>query len=891
MIKAALIEDALMLSSGARFYRCALQVNPFTYVNRYNKPTIFNDEKEYNEALINECKKNNVEVIAITDHQRCDSGIALAAAARAEGIKVFPGAELETKEGIHVLLLFDVEESIERIKGVLGACGIYDSNEPPNTIKYDIHDLLEEAQKWDAVCIAAHIVSDKGILKAIGNQARVNAWKSPLLSACALLGPIADIPDNLRPIIENKNAEYKRERPPAIINAQDVSGPDDLQKPGATCWIKMSEVTIEGLRQAFLDPESRIRLVSDPMPEEHTELIAIAWEGGFLDGTAIHFNENLNVLIGGRGTGKSTVIESLRYVLGLEPLGDDSRKTHEGIVKNVLRSGTKITLFVRAWHPIEHHYIIERTIPNPPVVKDEKGDILTLTPVDIVGQVEVYGQHEISELAKSAEKRTKLLERFIERDTNLVKRKADVQRQLERSRSRLLEAYDDLKQIDEKLSALPATEETLRRFQEAGLEDKLKEQSLLVKEERVIKTAAERLEPFKEKLTQLEREVPIDRTFISPKALQELPGKDILSRANSVLEKLSVDMEGIVSNMKKSLELAQSGLEEVQVHWNERKQTVMNTYEKILRELQKSAVDGEEFIRLRRQVEELRPLREKQETLKRDLKEFENERKKFLNEWEDLKAEEFRRLERAAKKVSRKLEKRVWVEVKAAGDRERLIQLLRDRVGGRLSETTEILKQRTSLSITEFTAACREGKEVLARKFEIPTSQADRIVEAGLATVMEIEELELPPITTVKLNIAAEGQPDQWQTLEDLSTGQKATAILLLLLLESQTPLIIDQPEDDLDNRFITEGIVPKMREEKRHRQFVFATHNANIPVLGDAELIIGLSAYGEANQGKAKIPQEHMGSIDSPKVCILVGEVLEGGKEAFEMRRLKYGF
>jgi len=156
---------------------------------------------------------------------------------------------------------------------------------------------------------------------------------------------------------------------------------------------------------------------------------------------------------------------------------------------------------------------------------------------------------------------------------------------------------------------------------------------------------------------------------------------------------------------------------------------------------------------------------------------------------------------------------------------------------------------------------------------------------------MQIEELELPLTTAIKLNVAADDQPPMWQTLEDLSTGQKATAVLLLLLLESSAPLVVDQPEDDLDNRFISAGIVPKMREEKRRRQFIFATHNANIPVLGDAELIVGLTAFGEAGQGKAKLSREHMGSIDTRLVRELVEEVLEGGKDAFEMRRLKYGF
>ena len=156
---------------------------------------------------------------------------------------------------------------------------------------------------------------------------------------------------------------------------------------------------------------------------------------------------------------------------------------------------------------------------------------------------------------------------------------------------------------------------------------------------------------------------------------------------------------------------------------------------------------------------------------------------------------------------------------------------------------------------------------------------------------MEMEELDLPPTTTLELNVAGEKQPDVWKKLNELSTGQKATAILLLLLLESDAPLIVDQPEDDLDNRFITEGVVPKMREEKRRRQFIFSTHNANIPVLGDAELIAGLDASGEAEQGQAEIPVVHMGSIDAQPVRDLVEEILEGGKEAFELRRLKYGF
>ena len=142
--------------------------------------------------------------------------------------------------------------------------------------------------------------------------------------------------------------------------------------------------------------------------------------------------------------------------------------------------------------PAKRDYLIERTIPNPPLVRDETGNVLNLSPLDMIPQVEVFGQHEISELTKSREELTRLLERFVERDPSVSRRKGELKRQLERSRVSILDVHKEQKQIEERLSALPALEETLSRFQKAGLEERLKEQSLLVREERILKTATER---------------------------------------------------------------------------------------------------------------------------------------------------------------------------------------------------------------------------------------------------------------------------------------------------------------------------------------------------------------------------------------------------------------
>jgi hypothetical protein len=105
-------------------------------------------------------------------------------------------------------------------------------------------------------------------------------------------------------------------------------------------------------------------------------------------------------------------------------------------------------------------------------------------------------------------------------------------------------------------------------------------------------------------------------------------------------------------------------------------------------------------------------------------------------------------------------------------------------------------------------------------------------------------------------------------------------------LLENPYPLIVDQPEDDLDNAFIVSDIVKRLRYEKEHRQFIITTHNANIPVLGDAELIIPL----EATVDQCKIEEGSYGSIDDESVKEIVRKTLEGGREAFEIRKEKYG-
>jgi len=887
------LERALSLPRGGRFFRCALQVNAYDYAAKYRGQPGTSDEGQFIADLVAKCVALDVRVLAVTDHNSVDCVDRIRDSATVAGICVLPGFEVSSSEGVHILCVYPPGAPVSKLRSYLGELGIHDAGDTTHLSSKSLSELLSCVWQRDGIPIAAHVSQENGLLHVLHGQARINAWKDRNLIAVQIPGALADTPSDKHPILANTNAEYRREPGAgprlalAVVNAKDIASPDDLDDPGATCWIKMSEPSIEGLRQAFLDPESRIRLASDPSPEPHTEILAIGWQGGFLDESAIHFSEGLNVLIGGRGTGKSTVIESLRCALGLEPIGEEAKKVHDGIVRNVLRSGTKISLCVRSHSPNARTYRIERTIPDPPVVRNEAGTVLNLTPTDVLPRIDMFGQHEISEITKNPESLTALLERFVEHDDAVLRRKQEVVRELDRSRIEILQLQREQSDTRDRLAALPGLEETLKRFREAGVEERLKDRSLLVREEQVMKTAGDRAASLRPSIEAVLSELPLDTAFLSGSAIGDLPGKLILSEAAPVLERLSSSSEEAIRSVGLAISSAEQEIKSIQQKWEARKAAANAEYEKTLRELQKSRLDGEEFIRLRRRIEELRPLQDQAATLERKTTECAERRRKLLAEWEDLKADEFRRLERAAKTVSRKLADLVRVRVVFAGNRDALFELLRNRVGGRLSEAIEQLRGAPDLSLRQLADKCREGSEALKNTLGISGPQAERLAKAEPDVLMLLEELELASTTVLELNVSDTRDTPAWQALADLSTGQKATAVLLLLLLDSEIPLVVDQPEDDLDNRFITDGVVPRIRAAKRSRQFIFSSHNANIPVLADAELLVGLVATGDSG----RIPVEYLGSIDSRIVRELAETTLEGGKAAFEMRRLKYGY
>ena len=889
--------DPAATSSGAHFYRCALQVNPHGYSGKFRGQPGVGDPAEHAEAVVGKAAALGVSVLAVTDHNSVSGIQAFREAAYPWGIHVLPGFELTSSEGIHVLCIYPEETPEEVLVLRLGGFGIERPGASDQPASKSFAEILSSVRGQGGLTVAAHATTDKGLLTALQGQARIQAWRHGDLLAVQIPGAVGDLPDKYRKIVQDQNADYRRDRAAgeqlavAVVNAGDVVTAADLEKPGATCWIKMAKVSVEGLRQAFLDPDSRIRLNSEAPPRERAELVSLKWEGGFLDGVEIYFNPSLNVLVGGRGTGKSAIVESIRYVLGLSPVGVAAKDAHKGMVESVLRSGTKVSLRVRSPHPSLREYLIEGTVPSPPQVYRD-GQALPLAPQNVLEHAEVYGQHEIAEIALDREARTKLLNRFIRSDETLARRKTELRQDLEDSRKGLVATHAEIHRIDARLAALPGLEEQLARYREADYEVRLRERRMLEREAQILDSFPERMRPFQESLESLQQELPADLAFVSDKSLEGLPGREILKDAVPILERLSADLERAAAMIDDSLQRADEGVGDIRKRWDKHRDDIEEAYARILRELDEKAPDAARFIGLQHEIENLRPLRSRREQLERLGAEQSDRRKALLKNWEEAKQQEFSGLEQAAERVSRKLDGIVSVQVTQSDGRESVVELLRDEMPGRLAEAFERIRVAESFSLHDFSGLCRRGADALRESLPgIPDRQADVLAGAPDELLMRIEELALPSLTSIQLNMTSEGDRTVWRPIENLSTGQKATAVLLLLLLDGDAPLIVDQPEDDLDNSFITDGIVPRMRKAKLRRQFVFSTHNANIPVIGDAELILGLTAEGGAEEGRAEIRQEHAGAIDSPGVRDLVEKVLEGGRDAFERRRAKYGF
>ncbi|MFB6448183.1 PHP domain-containing protein [Bradyrhizobium tunisiense] len=222
------LAHALQRPAGARFYRCALQVNPYEYTIRHAKKSAYSSELEYNAAIVDACLKHDVKVVGITDHFRVDTSAGLAQALKKAGIQVFVGFEASSSEGVHILCLFPGTMSVQDLERAIGKCGVVDQQSQSPQSDKTCEQLLQEIPKMGGIAVAAHASSANGVLTTLKGQTRMRVWCSRDLLAIAVAGARDQVPEEHRQIVANKDSAHKRERSIAVINANDVSAPEAL---------------------------------------------------------------------------------------------------------------------------------------------------------------------------------------------------------------------------------------------------------------------------------------------------------------------------------------------------------------------------------------------------------------------------------------------------------------------------------------------------------------------------------------------------------------------------------------------------------------------------------------------------------------------------------------
>jgi len=922
------IEEVLKKPNGANFHLADLHTHtPADISKNYamaGEQKQLHDEnwcKQYTRRIIEEAYKKRIEVMGITDHNSADwidyFNEEIKNVSPQEGqsrIVIFPGFEVNTNtgSGVHILCLFNPGTSKgkldEYLSALFDASDKFDSNGLPLLTKKSCSEVVNFIQDKGGICIGAHALSDNGILKEYGKQPRVEAFTNPKLLVIEIPGFRSELTGFAKKAIEGRDPNYKRERLIATINSSDS---DSLDKIGSqSTYIKMSSITIEGLREAFLDWESRIRFKEELEREKYAVIIGAGWEGGgcFLNNQMVHFNKNLNAIIGGKGTGKSTIIETLRYVFDQKPKSTNAERAYQAIIKEVFKSGS--TLQVIIYSPqFDRHYLIERSYPGQPVVKSideemlkqkniiKEKEIVNLS-VESLLIPEIYGQKEIYDISDDPAFQLKLVDRFLdERFTQLKAEESNLLKQLKINKRNLIGILESLDKIEENYKELLEIREKKQRYIKLNIHEKLKIQRNYEKEKSLLERAIEKVDDLRNNFREFFDTLDVDIAFLSDKTIEGLPNKDLLKKGRGKLDSLFSFLGSRRTEIKDTITETNNELTEMKREWKPLYNEQQQKYQKIIDNLRKEGIplDPEEFMQLERRENLLKSIVSDKDKYIKAKDEIEASRRELLDQLNKVRREQFTKRKEVGEMINEKLKGILKIDVKYATLRERFINRLLNyssRENRIMREPIKRMVDDDKFNVRLFVDTLRKGDQALIGDLGLTSGTAASLYRAiPMEDYYDIETLDFDSETIIRLYIGppkvpiAERSDDLFKETEHLSKGQKCTAILTLVLLESDRPLIIDQPEDDLDNRFVVDDVVKKLRAEKEKRQFVIATHNANITISADSELILALDANDKYGW------EQTSGSIDDQKVKEAVERIIEGGKDVFLLRKEKYGF
>jgi hypothetical protein len=625
-----------------------------------------------------------------------------------------------------------------------------------------------------------------------------------------------------------------------------------------------------------------------PKPSPHHVVQRLLITGGFLGGAELELADGLNCLIGGRGTGKTTALEFLRFGLGLMPDPKISPQRHraiEGLIKENLGGG-RISVELRTKTGMR--YTTERGTAEAIQVLNEAG-----TPVPIsldrdqIFSADVFSQNEIEEIAADPAAQLVLLDRFVEHEALGIVRELELlHRQLDQTTVELRRLDAEIGELAASASEVPVLEEKLKGLAQAGGPDAgklnaahaaraLRDREVLVLDQLVGATqrAADDTAAIAAAF-QTTVEAQLDA------AVRAGANRDVFEAIEAHVMKLERALGAAAQAIAQAAREAQAALARHRGLLAERHAIQEADYRKLVSEVEEEGGRAAERAALQLAHASAVAAAKQRDAREAQRKGVVARRAELLGKISELRDRRFLERKQVADRLTRQLSS-IRVTIMQAADasayRETIARMLKG-----LPIKQHVVAERLAEAFlpTELAQAVMAGAvKLVAERASFDEDRARRVVDALRAdgSAYDLEAVDLEDVPCIEL---LDG--DKYKESSNLSTGQRCTTILPILLVQSERPLFVDQPEDNLDNAFIYETIVKTLRAIKGARQVLFVTHNPNIPVLGDAERVFVFESDGH-HAGLRRV-----GTVDECKDDIET--ILEGGREAFLQRKRRYG-
>ena len=929
------------MDKGAHFYCCDFQIHtPRDPRWEGIGAKTESERQQYADEFIAACRAKGVHATAITDHHDFAFFPYIKEAANNEldsignplpseqKLIVFPGMELTlAKPPCQAILVLDADfppENLSLIQAKLSITQNPNSDEknisPVAKIDcvndlVDLHELLDSLSFLKGHYIILPNVSDGGRNTLIRSGFEGYYKAMPCVGGY-VDGALSNLGSGNQNILSGKDKAYGHKKI-APIQTSDMRA-RDFKTLGKHCtWIKWSEPTAEAIRQACLAHESRLNINAPVLPAAWIESISVS-NSKFMGPVDVEFNTQYNALIGGRGTGKSTILEYIRWALCDQQYFDDEEASsvqnrRQNLIDKTLKElngDIKVTFRI---NDVPH--LVKRSSNGSVQMKIGDGSFSDCSIEDVASiiPIQAYSQKQLSSVGTRIEE----LERFIY--TPIQKKINSINNDIAQIREKIKFCYSNIqvKRSLEKEIRLLEKEADSKNQQAKQISSNIKnlseEQKRMIalnpnydKLDRTFEQWEETYEDLRKKLDSL---VTITKSYHINAEDNELDPTikkyygAIAGQYNNIFDGVAAQTRSTISEVDSNHQQALAELDKWQIELRAFKQQ----YSKINTDIESNKTHLETLKNLTDRVGEIEQLIDQRKNVLSEYDNLMDEYQILQNQWMTKHRERNNLINEQCTLLSGFSGGYISAHISDYMDLEKSRSMLKKAFeGARIGETkiTGILDglKNSSNSMEQWQTVLTELESLATAEEEADAGQIDTPVlsKAGITSAdknkiankltteawidIATQELAYYPVFNYIVNQTA----NEMIAFKDASAGQQATALITVLLNQEGMPLLIDQPEDDIDNKSI-ERIVESIWKAKQRRQIIFTSHNANLVVNGDAELILccDYRKTGDQSGGHIKL----QGAIDEKSIKKEITDVMEGGEKAFRLRKEKYGF